>query len=148
MIVWNNIGIFRSYFSTEKFFYFWSYSFPKQFWLVYWHLTLLLSASHLTRIDVNFRPSSSSVCFAIAWASAAHRSLVYRTHLDYCYVLGEEFQSQPIKIIECPHLSMELPRTHAFASWSLLDRHQWGPIRSVLLVIIGWLVMQFSQKWL
>ena len=27
-----------------------------------------------------------------------------------------------------------------------LDRHQPGPIRSVLLVIIGWLVTQFSQK--
>ena len=28
----------------------------------------------------------------------------------------------------------------------LLDRRQRGPIRSVLLVIIGWLVTQFSQK--
>ena len=28
----------------------------------------------------------------------------------------------------------------------LLDRRQRGPIRSVLLVIIGWMVTQFSQK--
>ena len=31
----------------------------------------------------------------------------------------------------------------------LLDRRQRGPIRSVMLVIIiGWLVTQFPQKWL
>ena len=30
----------------------------------------------------------------------------------------------------------------------LLDRRQRGLIRSVLLVIIGWLVTQFSRKWL
>ena len=32
------------------------------------------------------------------------------------------------------------------AQESLLDRRQRGPIRSVLLAIIGWLVTQFSQK--
>ena len=32
------------------------------------------------------------------------------------------------------------------ATFNLLDQHQRGPIRLVLLVIIGWLVTQLSQK--
>ena len=44
------------------------------------------------------------------------------------------------------HLPLDL--INLFSIILLLNRRQRGPIRSVLLVIIGWLVTQFSQKWL
>ena len=36
---------------------------------------------------------------------------------------------------------------HVSVFLCLLEQHERGPIRLVLLVIIGWLVTQFSQKW-
>ena len=39
----------------------------------------------------------------------------------------------------------ELASLEVFDLMNILDRRQRGPVRSVLLVI-GWLVIQFSQK--
>ena len=59
------------------------------------------------------------------------------------------FKVSGVDLLFLPTLTIEQIASQVFdrSVWTL-DRHQQGPTRSVLLVIIGWLVTHFSQKWL
>ena len=59
------------------------------------------------------------------------------------------FKEHGVDLLFLPTLTIEQIASQVFdRSVLVLDQHQQGPAISVLLAIIGWLVMWFSQKWL